>query len=309
MAVDFRRQQQISRLGYLDQAATMRGDADAAMGPGRMWNGSNVSGPFGENLYNQRLNETGERAQLRGALAGKPVTVHGGGTYEDEPMPTAPRRSLAALSGGESESDNLGFYGRQAAVQGQQIQNERQRDAEFDQATADDPFFAGERRAIRHADIVDQGAAQGEGAAAEYLAPGQNVARRQNLWDSEDRAKALGPYSPAAIKGETQLEQGREATRRASLVALENANARIGGQAIRSTGSIAASRANQGQDVTAEETRIGSLMPGGQPAGDKVVSPAELAQLTQAHPDKTPEQIRAQLLAKGYTFSGGADVR
>lgn len=289
----------INRLMELEQNRGQRADADASFGPGR----TSISGATD---YFNRLNEEGEMAGIQNTLAGrKPQVSHSyGGTdfAEGDSMPR-PRPSLNALEGGPS--DNLDYFSRLAHVQGQNVQNERQRDAEFEQSTQDDPYFAARRRATTHAAIVDEAGARGEGEAESYLAPGQDDKRRQQRWDDEAYGAAVGPYSPASIRGQTELNKQKIIADRESQKALYGYEGRIGGQAIRSFGGVAAAEANQGRDVTAQRNEIGSRMPGAAgAAADKTATMEQIAQVAQSRGIPV-EDLARYYESQGYVISGG----
>lgn len=296
-----KRRNSVSRLMELEQTHQQRADADAAMGPGR----TSVTGATD---YFQRLNDEGEQAGIQQTLAGrKPQVSHsyGGTDFAEGGMGRRP--SMAALQPEQYDgpTDNLDYYGKLAAVQGRQVQNERQRNAEFEESTADDPVFAARRRDIHHADVVDEGAAQGEGHAAGYLAPGQSTARRQKTWDDEAYNQANGPFSSAAIRGQAELAKQREISERESQKALIGADARIGSQAMRSYGSVAASEANQGRDVSEARTDLRNRLPGAGGGGQaRTASMAQVAQVAQSRGIPVDE-LRRYYESKGYVISDG----
>ncbi len=233
--------------------------------------GPDFSGYDNEYEYRQGLNRAGEMAGLQSELSGRgPAKVqhtYAGTEFAMGPATRALQNRATDIY--EGPTDNLDYFGRLAAVQGQNVQNERQRNAEFRERTLDDPVFAARRRAINRADTIDEGGAKGEAAAAEYLAPGQDTRRRQETWDLEDRRRTLAPFDPAALRGEATLGSAALAADARRYAADASAGARTGSAAMNSLGRLAGTMItspDQGARVDSASGTIRPNVPGqGQP--------------------------------------------
>lgn len=139
-----------------------------------------------------------------GGGGGRPPIGPGGGGPGQLPDATAMNFALA--------DPTIGYHklALEDAVQGQQ-----ERASALMSPTASQRLHSGQAgfdaRAtgdILRDEMLRNATAKGTAASNEYLAPGQDDARRQRLWDDEKRQQLLSPYSPQNITG--QLAYQRE---------------------------------------------------------------------------------------------------
>lgn len=277
-------------------------------------NRARQGGPFssgynGEGDYIKGLNRQGQIADLRSRIAGQgPAKVqhsYGGTDFAMSPNTRLQQRGTPDPS---DETDNLDFYGRQAGVQSAQADAERRRVAAFEEGTANDPAMNAIRRRERSADLVEHGRASGVADAAEYMAPGQHDARRQKLWDDEERRRRLSPYDPAYIRGDATLGAAEIAANSRVVEAGVRGGAQQGSAAIGALGRLAGAPALD----PAQEGRIGAATEAIRPnvpgqrdvtpgsAGLKPFPAARLAEYAQANHYGSEEEAIEGLRRHGY---------
>ena len=76
------------------------------------------------------------------------------------------------------------------------------------------PYWAKQYGDVNRAEYGRDVQAQSDADARAYLSDPQRTKRREGLWHTEDVQKVTGPYSPAAIRAQTEYDKQREITRR-----------------------------------------------------------------------------------------------
>jgi hypothetical protein len=171
--------------------------------PGQV--GPQRSGYHNEGDYRAGLARQSGIANLTSELSGK-GGIDVAHSYGRSPALSALKQA-APVNLPEADTDNLSHYGRLAAVQGANTQNQRLREAAFAESTEDDPYYVGKRGDLARAEAIKNARATGEATVAKHEA--EFPMREDLLRDERARARERGYYDPAVetakVKGQADV--------------------------------------------------------------------------------------------------------